>query len=352
MRVLVTGGGGFVGSNVVAVATERGDDVAVLVRQLPVRPEPGCRYSVLDLLDTAAVSGAVEDARPDVVVHTAIWNDFAGIYAERRLAWEAYVGVTRTLADAANAVGAALLTVSTDWVFDGTQGPADERTPPNPVNYYGVLKAASELVTFERAQDPIVVRIAGVQGVHRAGQPQRGQDAGFGHLAGAVVAALSAGEEFTVWESAAINSLATPSLASVAAEWMLALAERGSRGTFHCCGADGVTRMELAARAAAAFDLDPALLRSGPPDPGVVRFGRLPFDTRLDARVTARELVRDVPSLDELLARLRAECSRGYAPSGQPDLKVSRSHGPCAEARCPDRSGLLRAAPGRPARRR
>ena len=147
MRVLVTGGAGFVGSNVVAVATARGHETIATVRTPPPLPHRSCQYDTVDLLDAAATRAAIAVARPDVIVHTAIYNDFRGIYAERQLAWDAYVGATRTLADAANGAGAALLTVSTDWVFDGTQTMADEATPPNPINYYGVLKAASELVT-------------------------------------------------------------------------------------------------------------------------------------------------------------------------------------------------------------
>src|SRR5262245_11568442 len=239
MRVFVTGGAGFVGSNVVAVARARGVDALA-----PSRAE-------LDLLDAPAVLAAVEDARPNAIVHTAILNDFRAIYADRRGAWASYVDVTRTLADAANAVGAALCTVSSDWVFDGTQSGADESTPVNPINYYGVLKAASELVTLERAQAPIVARIAGVMGTHRGGRDlPREQDPGFGYFVGAVVETLRAGRPFTVWESDAINMVATPSLAGLAAEWMLELAERGRRGIFHCCGGESVTRMELAHAAA------------------------------------------------------------------------------------------------------
>src|SRR5262249_35882938 len=110
MRVLVTGGAGFVGSNVVGVAAERGNEVAAVVRSLPPRPDPRCRYVALDLLDAESVTSAVASIRPDAIVHTAIWNDFAGIYADRRRAWESYVGVTRTLADSTRETGAALVT--------------------------------------------------------------------------------------------------------------------------------------------------------------------------------------------------------------------------------------------------
>ena len=85
--------------------------------------------------------------------------------------------------------------VSTDWVFDGTQAGATEDEPPNPINAYGFLKAASELVVRERAQRGAVARIAGVQGVHWARPARRArQDAGFGYLVAALVAALRAGQ--------------------------------------------------------------------------------------------------------------------------------------------------------------
>ena len=310
MRVFVTGGAGFVGSNVVAVATERGDDIVATVRSVPPLPDPACRYVTVDLLDAAATRAAVAEAQPDVIVHTAIFNDFLGIYADRKLAWDSYVGVTHTLADAVNEQGAALLTISTDWVFDGTQSGADETTPPNPINYYGVLKATSEVVTLERAREPIVARVAGVMGMHRAGREvPRAQDPGFGYFVAAVVDSLSAGEPFTVWESESINMVATPSLASLSATWMLELAERGLRGVFHCCGSEAITRMELARETARVFELEERLLRSGPPDPAALPPAPIPFDTSLNATATASALGVELPSVRELLRRFRAERS-------------------------------------------
>jgi dTDP-4-dehydrorhamnose reductase len=308
VRVFVTGGGGFVGSNVVSVAAARGDDVVATARELPPRPTPGCRYVHLDLLDRATTLGTIADSRPDVIVHTAIFNDFLGIYADRRRAWDSYVGVTRAVADAANACGSALLTVSSDWVFDGTQGGAKETTPPNPINYYGVLKAASELVTVERAREPIVLRVSGVMGTHQAGREvPREQDPGFGYFVSAVVDALATGSPFSVWESDAINMVAAPTLATAAAEWMLGLAERGLRGIFHCCARNAVTRMQLARETARVFELDEDLVTSGPPDLDALPPAPIPYDTSLDASATAKTLNAELPSVRELLERFRAE---------------------------------------------
>jgi dTDP-4-dehydrorhamnose reductase len=293
MRVWLTGASGFVGSNVARVFAGHGAEV-----RGPARAE-------VDVTDAAAVRGAVEAFAPDAIVHCAILNDPAALVRDRRAAWDGYVGATRNVVDAANAVGAHVVLVSTDWVFDGTQGGATEDEPPNPINAYGFLKAASEIVVRDRAQRGAVARIAGVNGVHWA-RPElpREQDAGFGYLVLSIVEALRAGRPFTVWESPKINEIATPTLASDAAELMWRLIERGLTGTFHCCGGESVHRVELARRAAAAFGLDEALLRVGLPDPAVLAGGRVPHDTSLDARATAAALDVELPGVDAMLARL------------------------------------------------
>jgi dTDP-4-dehydrorhamnose reductase len=299
VKVWLTGASGFVGSNVVRVFGQHGADV-----RGPGRAE-------VDVTDARAVLADVEAFAPDAIVHCAILNDPAALARDRRAAWAGYVGATRNVVDAANAVGAHVVLVSTDWVFDGTQGGATEDEPPNPINPYGFLKAASEIVVRERARRGAVARIAGVNGVHWArvagGGLPRAQDAGFGYLVLSIVEALRAGRTFTVWESPKINEIATPTLASDAAELMWRLVERELTGTFHCCGGEAVHRVELARRTVAAFGLDEALLRVGPPDPAVLAGGRAPHDTSLDARATAAALDVELPGLDAMLARLGEE---------------------------------------------
>jgi dTDP-4-dehydrorhamnose reductase len=226
------------------------------------------------------------------------------------------VGATRNVVDAANAVGAHLVLVSTDWVFDGTQGGATEATPPNPINLYGFLKAASELVVTERADSAAVARISGVNGLHhgrqasgRAGgvQVPRTQDAGFGYFVASIVDALRAGRRFTVWEGDDINMVATPTLASDAADLMWRIAHGRRTGIFHCCGGEAIDRMGLARRTVEAFDLDGSLLDSGPPPADAAAGWRVPYDTSLDATATAAALDADLPDVDSILARLRRE---------------------------------------------
>jgi len=290
--VYLTGGSGFVGSHVARVFEARGSVLAA----------PG--HGQVDVTDSGAVKRSVEAFAPDAIVHCAILNDFAALYADRNAGWDAYVGATRNVVDAANDAGARILLVSTDWVFDGTQGSATETTPPNPVNLYGFLKAASELVVRERAARGSVARISAVQG---SGPAPREQDAGFGYFISALVERLRAGERFGVWESDDINMVATPTLASDAAELMWRILERDLDGVFHCCGAEAVDRRTLAMRAAEVFELDPALLDLGARPPDHTLPAPIPYDTSLDAAWTAKALGAELRGVTGLLKAMSAE---------------------------------------------
>jgi dTDP-4-dehydrorhamnose reductase len=268
VRAWISGGSGFVGRYLV----EAFDHV--------LAPS----HAEVDVTDGEAVKRSVGAFEPDVIVHAAILNDPARLERE---GWAAYVGATRNLV----ATGAHVILVSTDWVFDGT-GPSDETTPPNPINLYGMLKAASE------QEVDTVARIAAVQG---ASDAPRSQDAGFGYFVASIVRALRAGERFTVWEGPDINNVATPTLAEDAAGLIAQIAAGGHRGIFHCCGGESVSRRELALRTVELFELDGDLLDFGPPpDPGFA----VPYDTRLDATATAAALGVELPSLDDQLRRL------------------------------------------------
>jgi dTDP-4-dehydrorhamnose reductase len=287
VRIYVTGGSGFVGSNLVHVFRERGADVVA-----PTHAE-------LDLTDARVTARSVERAAPDAIVHAAIWNGFGDLLSDRRRAWDSFVGATRNIVAAAGSAHVVL--VSTDWVFDGTQHAATEDEPPNPVNAYGFLKAASELVVPPTGT---VARIAGVQGVHRA-RPRtpRAQDAGFGYLVASLVEALRRGERFTVWDGPAINAIATPTLATDVAHMIHAAIERDVTGTLHCVGAEPIHRVDLARRAVEAFGLDQELLAVGPPPDTASG----PYDTSLDGTYTAEALGVGLRGVDSLLSELGAQ---------------------------------------------
>src|SRR5262245_4985091 len=147
MKVLVTGAGGQVGREVVEVFA--GDAV-------------GFDHHGLDVTDAAAVRAALESVRPDAIVHCAAYTAVDACESHPDDAFAVNAEATKHVADAAGAVGAYVVYLSTDYVFDGTKpDPYVETDPPNPLSVYGKSKLAGEEAIDE---DSAIVRISWVCG--------------------------------------------------------------------------------------------------------------------------------------------------------------------------------------------
>lgn len=133
MKVLVTGAAGQLGRDVVATGVDHGDDVV------------GFAHADLDVADRDAVQAAVLGTAPDVVVHTAAWTAVDACEADPDRAYAANAAGARHVAEAAGRVGAHLVHVSTDYVFDGTKvGPYVEWDATDPKSVYGRSKLGGE----------------------------------------------------------------------------------------------------------------------------------------------------------------------------------------------------------------
>jgi dTDP-4-dehydrorhamnose reductase len=133
VRVLVTGGGGMLGSDATEVIAARGHAVFGLPR------------SELDITRSADVEHAIGVLRPDVVVNCAAWTDVDGAEANEREAMRVNDAAAALVAGTAAAHGAAVLHVSSDYVFDGRKGaPYIESDLPAAISAYGRSKQAGE----------------------------------------------------------------------------------------------------------------------------------------------------------------------------------------------------------------
>jgi dTDP-4-dehydrorhamnose reductase len=133
-RVLITGAGGQVGHELVRVFGERGSWEVV-----------GVTHADLDVADRDAVVGAVTSVEPDVIVHGAAWTAVDACESDVPKAFAVNALGTRWIADGARRVGAHVVYVSTDYVFDGTKhGPYLEWDQTNPRSVYGRSKLGGE----------------------------------------------------------------------------------------------------------------------------------------------------------------------------------------------------------------
>ena len=133
MRVLVTGAGGQLGHDVVALCTAAGDEVVA------------CDHAALDVADRDQVLQVLHAAAPDAVVHAGAWTDVDGCETEPDRAYAVNALGTRHVAEGARLVGARVCYVSTDYVFDGTGSrPYHEWDAVNPLSTYGRSKLGGE----------------------------------------------------------------------------------------------------------------------------------------------------------------------------------------------------------------
>lgn len=310
-RVALTGGTGFLGSNVAEVLSDAGHDILVLTRA-PLSGEVPWSYAVVDTSDAQAVEEAIHGV--DVLVHTAIANDFQNLDATA--AYNAYPGLTQSVTRAAMEVGAKPIYISTDWVMDGTSHRVPETNYGRPINTYGYLKALGEQVVRDLAPNTgAICRIGGVMGSHRlAADMPRTQDVGFGYFVSALVKTLVAGDEFMVFGGEGVNKVATPSLASEIGATIHRIIERDASGCFHVVADDAITRDGLAALACDVFGLDSTLVTSGEPSERERFSEPVPVDTSLDNKRVKAELGVGPVSVRDLLEALKAEASGELHP--------------------------------------
>lgn len=155
MRVLVTGAAGQVGREVAAVCQRAGDDVIAVDRD------------AVDVTDRDAVLGAITATRPDAVIHTAAWTAVDACEVDPARAFAANALAVRWVAEGCTLARAHLVTVSTDYVFDGTKAaPYHEWDTPNPQSVYGTSKRGGELEALQSGAAAAVVRTSWVCGAH------------------------------------------------------------------------------------------------------------------------------------------------------------------------------------------
>jgi dTDP-4-dehydrorhamnose reductase len=154
MKVLVTGAGGMLGGDVVLAAGNAGHDVV------------GFGHTELDVTDDAGVGRKLDLERPDVVIHCAAWTDVDGAEEAEDAAMAVNGRGAGNVAAAAAAVGAAIVYVSSDYVFDGAKGsPYVETDQPAPLSAYGRTKLAGEEAAAAANKRHFIVRSSWLFGV-------------------------------------------------------------------------------------------------------------------------------------------------------------------------------------------
>ncbi len=143
-RILITGANGMLGQRVIYFYKEIEN---IQMQTTSVEESPvfsGVDYISCDLAKREKIKKIVSDFCPDFIINTAAFTNVDLCEKEKETAWKINVKGVEYLAEAARIIDAHLIHISSDYIFDGADGPYSENAKPNPLGYYGRTKLASE----------------------------------------------------------------------------------------------------------------------------------------------------------------------------------------------------------------
>ena len=217
MRVLVTGARG-----------QLGQDLTALLRDDEVHETD---FAELDIADRAAVDGLVRELRPEWVINVAAFNDVDGAESAEAIAFAINTVGPGNLADAAAAVDAGMLHISSDFVFDGTKGsPYTEDDRPNPLNVYGRSKYEGDKRVLNSKASAIVLRTAWLYGINGK------------NFVKAILERANEGRPFDVVS----DQVGSPTYTRDLADAINRVIRTRARGLFHVTNAGACSRYEFA----------------------------------------------------------------------------------------------------------
>jgi dTDP-4-dehydrorhamnose reductase len=237
-RLLVTGAGGQLGHDVVSTAAAADDEIL------------GLSHGDLDVTDRSAVMEAVETWRPDVIVHCAAWTAVDACESDPERAELANGRAVRWVAEACDLVGAHLVHISTDYVFDGRLSrPYHEFDRPNPLGVYGSSKLTGEREALVLGDSTTVVRTSWVCGEHGSSMVQT------------ILRLVAAGDETPGQLAFVDDQRGCPTFTADLAPMLLRLAAERRGGIHHVTNQGPVTWFEFARAVVAAAGRNPDIVR-------------------------------------------------------------------------------------------
>lgn len=251
MRILITGSNGLLGQKLVAalrtdpevnlLATSRGSDRT---------PDPlGSHYRAMDITVAEEVNAAFDAFKPEVVIHTAAMTNVDACELDPVACALQNVTATQNLVTAAEHQGAHFIHLSTDFIFDGKNGPYREEDEPAPLSIYGQSKLDAEgIVINSRLSKWSIARTIIVYGI--------AEGLSRSNVVLWAKSALEKGQPIKVVD----DQWRMPTLAEDLADGCIRIAERGAIGIYNLSGPDGMSILELVNRVGEFFHLDTSVV--------------------------------------------------------------------------------------------
>lgn len=248
--VLVTGSNGLLGQKITStilsgkqfnlVATSKGEN--------RFKTTQGYTYAEMDILNPANVREVLERYKPDAIIHTAALTNVDKCETEKELAYALNVEAVKTLITICEEYKIQLVHLSTDFIFDGQNGPYLESDVPNPLSYYGKTKSEAEELVKNASCKWAILRTIIVYGII--------SDESRSNIVLWAKGALEKGTPINVVN----DQWRMPTLVEDLADACLLVVEKDAHGVFNISGKDMMSISELVFKVAYFWDLNKELI--------------------------------------------------------------------------------------------
>lgn len=247
-RVLVIGSNGMLGQRVAEFYSSQTNVELMCSSSEEQSFVPELQYTQVDITKKNEVKELILGFVPDVVINTAAFTNVDKSETEREFAWKVNVNGVDNISLYCWTIDAHLIHLSTDYIFDGKNGPYSENDKPNPVGYYGRTKLASENSIIASGVEYTIVRTNVLYGPAKYSRPD---------FVKWVIASLKDGKEIRI----VTDQINNPTYVDDLVNGIDKICGTRKEGVFHLGGKELLSRFDFTCRIAEYFKLDTNLIK-------------------------------------------------------------------------------------------
>jgi len=250
VKILITGSNGLLGQKLVKLLANK-DNVELLATSKGanrVNDTSGYQYKSLDITNKEEVLSIVNGFRPNAIINTAAMTNVDACESDKELCWDLNVNAVKYFIEASEKNDSHLIHLSTDFVFDGEEGPYKEGDQPNPLSYYGESKHEAEKLLQASNIKWSIARTIIVYGIV--------DDMSRSNIVLWAKEALEKGNPLTIVD----DQFRSPTLAEDLAMGCWLIAKKEAQGIFHLSGKDVMSIIDLVYNVADFYGLDKSIV--------------------------------------------------------------------------------------------
>ncbi|PJB14956.1 MAG: NAD(P)-dependent oxidoreductase [Flavobacteriales bacterium CG_4_9_14_3_um_filter_32_8] len=250
MKILITGSNGLLGQKLVKLLVNKFNIkfLATSTGENRIKSIIGFDYVSLDITNKTQVEQVFNQFKPNVVINTAAMTNVDACEDQKEQCWNLNVNAIKNLIEASEKHQTHLIHLSTDFVFDGENGPYKEEDKPNPLSYYGQSKHEAEKLLQASNIKWSIVRTIIVYGVV--------EDMSRSNIVLWAKQALEKGNPLTIVN----DQFRMPTLAEDLAMGCWLIAQKQATGIYNICGKDFMSILELVNRVADFYGYDKSII--------------------------------------------------------------------------------------------